>query len=207
MLSDPGGVVARYLQGRRRTYLGPVTYFFFGAALMLLVYPLYENDMAQTLNTRTTTFATGDHPFLSPEQAAAYSQLMLELARQTAAATLTICVPFALLVRLLFRSTQVNVVETLVFTLFVFGQAMMIHSLLVPLAWLLDSTPGAYTATLVLPMLFVGGHAAAGFFGRGRAALHRAGAVLRVSLAFGVSYLVWSLLVTAALLGYVLYAY
>jgi hypothetical protein len=203
MLSDPGGVVARYLQGRRRTYLGPVTYFFFGAALMLLVYPLYESDVTQTFSV----LATGDHPFLSPEQAAAYSQLIMELARQTAAATLTICVPFALLVRLLFRSTQVNVAETLVFTLFVYGHAMVIHSLLVPLAWLLDSTRQVYTATLVLPVLFVSGHAAAGFFGQGRTALYRAGAVLRVCLAFGVSYLLWSLLVAAALLGYVLYAF
>ncbi len=74
MLTDPGEVVACYLRGQRRSYLGPVAYLFFGAALMLLVYPLYESDIARAAYSRTSSKAAGNHPLLSPDQVAAYTR-------------------------------------------------------------------------------------------------------------------------------------
>ena len=43
MTRDPGGVIRRYIAGQRRRYVSPVTYLLFGAALMLLTFPLYED--------------------------------------------------------------------------------------------------------------------------------------------------------------------
>lgn len=110
------------------------------------------------------------------------------MGRHTAAAMLTICVPVALLARLIFRGARLNTFEALVFSLFVFGHAMIIHSILMPLAWLLGSTPAVYNGTLFIPVLLVGGYAAVGFFGRGRSALFRVGGLLRGAFAFEASY-------------------
>ena len=43
MTRDPGGFARRYIDGQRRRYVSPPTYLFFGAALTLLTFPLYDD--------------------------------------------------------------------------------------------------------------------------------------------------------------------
>lgn len=198
MTLDPGGVIRRYFDGQRRRYLAPHTYLFFGTALSFLSLQLYQGAFVEMARNEIVPAATGGGGGLSPDQAAAYLETLLAVSQQTAAVGLMTCVPFALLLRLVFRRSGINLAEALVFTFFTFGQAMVLQSLLTPLALVATRDLSVSVWMSQLPYVLVLSHSAAAFFG---APLR---SVLKINAVLVVSIVVFTLALAAGIDAYVL---
>jgi hypothetical protein len=196
MTVDPGGVIRRYLTGQRRRYVSPLTYFLVGTGLLLLTFQMYEDVVLEWARARMDT-SSDDTPLLSPEQRRIYAEMLVALYAKSTYATLAMCVPFALAVRLLFRRSAINVAEALVFSLFTNGQIAIVQAAINPALYLFIQNLDTATMAGFAVTAVVLGHAAAGFFGR---PLRSA---VKVAIAYTASFLVFSVLASMALLAYV----
>ena len=198
MTTDPGGVVRRYTQGQRRRYASPLTYLFLGAALSLLMFGLYDDWLAEWVRASTARLEVADHPFLTPAQVEVHARATLEMGRQTTYMGLVLCALFALLLRLFFRRSGVNLVETFVLALYTFGHVYFLSLPVTAVALLVFESmePAIYS---VFPLyLVVCCVAGAQYFGRPVRSAIKAGAALVTS------YLLFSLVLGSALLAYAL---
>ena len=183
MVTDPGGVIRRYVDGQRRRYLAPHTYLFFGAALSLLSFQLYKDAIVQMARSEVVHAAMGERGLFSPEQASAYVEALVFLTQQTAATGLLMCIPFALLLRLVFRGSGINLAEAVVFSFFTFGQAMVVQSVLTPLVVLATHDVIASVWTAQLPYVLVLSQSAAVLFGSPLRSILKVNLVLAASVA------------------------
>jgi hypothetical protein len=207
MSIDPGGVIRRYSEGQRRQYVGPLNYLVIGTALMLLAHTLIDSHVTAWMQaTLVDSFAEikegmslgsgGTMGGLTPAQEQRFIETMLWLSKKVMLTSLAMGLPFAVMLRLLFRKTGVNLAETGVFTLYCFGHIMLVYALLVaPLVWLGLDFGLVAQASLVLYWI-VPCFAAAGFFGR------RIGPVLKTAVAMGVAYAVFGVLLWAGVAFY-----
>lgn len=171
MFTDPGGVARRYVEGQRRRYLNPLSYFLLGATVALLMYTVLGDRLLEAMevevrrqfdanpqNLEAFTTIFGDDPvrgyvnLVFGAIKTAYTYLMLLLA-----------LPLAGLLRLLRSETGYNIAETTVFTLYVVGHAIILTSILLPLTVAYGAYVGMTIGFGVFILYTV--YAARGFYG------------------------------------------
>ena len=196
MMTAPGHVVRRYTQGQRRRYASPLTYLFLGAALSLLMFELYDDRMAEWVRANTEGLRVSDHAFLTPAQVEVHTRVTIEMARQTTYTGLALCALFAVFLRLFFRRSGVNLVESFVLALYSFGHVYYLSLPITGIAIVaLDDVSTAMYAIFPL-YLVVCCVTGAQYFGRPvRSAVKTAAALV-------ASYFVFSFVVGTALLVY-----
>jgi hypothetical protein len=197
LCTNPGGLIRRYVAGERRRYVSPVAYLFVSAALMLIVLPLYSDVMEAWAETPPDVAATGGSLALSSAQAEHFRELVMRLTQQTTVTGLTMALPFALLLRLLFARSEINIAEAFAFAFYVGGHAYLLHSLFVPFAWLAGASANVYVSSMYVITVWVVVHASAGYFGRPVRS-----AIKGLLVLFG-SYIAWALVIVAAVMLYV----
>lgn len=211
MTVDPGGVVRRYSQGRRRTYVSPIAYLLIGVALLLVGYELYEPQMRVWLEASLATSlgrmnegvrVGSGQPVagFSADQVRMFTETMIALSKRATLTSLAMALPFAVLLRLFFRKNGVNIAETAAFTLFCFGHIFVFTALLTPGLILAGANVGTVMQWSMLLYLLLPGFAAVGFFER------RVSAVLKTLLAMTIAYVIFSALTWIGVALYVLRA-
>lgn len=181
---DPGGVSRRYLDGRRRQYVGPIGFLSFAAAVALLALQLVTVGDLERLRAQMRPLATGPHALLSVAQADAYARVMYQFGQQELLVSLALAVPFAFVARWLFRRRGVNLAEVSVLTLYAFADACLLYTALIPLIWLVGGGERWRELGTFLTYVVVVVQAAWGFFGRGIGTALRA--LLALALGFGM---------------------
>ncbi len=195
---NPGDVIRRYLAGQRRRYVGPAAYLLYATAVLLLASRGLAKLELEGLRASARRLTRGANPLLTPEQAEAFAGVMHAVSGQMTYSTLALAVPFALLLRLLFRKSGVNLAECAVFTLYVLGHACVYYLAFIPYLLLgprgtepmMWATIAVYTFTCL--------HAALGFFGA------TAGTAVRALAALVLSYLAFAVALIYGALGYAL---
>ncbi len=195
---NPGDVIRRYLAGQRRRYVGPAAYLLYATAVLLLASRGLAKLELEGLRASARRLTRGANPLLTPEQAEAFAGVMHAVSGQMTYSTLALAVPFALLLRLLFRKSGVNLAECAVFTLYVLGHACVYYLAFIPYLLLgprgtepmMWATIAVYTFTCL--------HAALGFFGA------RVGTAVRALAALVLSYFAFAVALIYGALGYAL---
>ena len=170
LAKSPGAVPRDYVEGRRRTYTNPLSFFLLATAFSLLTMGLYEGEMREQAREmvavqeaeREAAHAGHDHadePSAFDESVGSGEEFMMAymeemigtMKRWNTALTLVLCVPLVLLMRVLFGSAR-NVAELSVFALYTVGFGVLVSALLVPAAvWAGWSTsPALMVAGLVV---------------------------------------------------------
>ncbi|HEU4630290.1 MAG TPA: DUF3667 domain-containing protein [Gemmatimonadaceae bacterium] len=166
MTIRPGVVVRRYVSGQRRRYVSPFTYLVVGAALSLVVLHLFDEAFAVYLRQQVAATGVAARLAFTPAQTDAYVRAYGVVVEQTTYTSLVVGVLYALLLRLLFRRSGVNLAEASVFALFTFGHVYFVDAL-VSLATIPTTGDMGLSMGLTLPLyLVVTGLAAAQYFGR-----------------------------------------
>lgn len=196
MVVAPGGMIRDYLSGRRRGYVSPITYLFFGAALSLLSFRLYRDEVAALAHTRVSV--GGDHPLFSPEQAAAYVETLLTVSQQTAYTGILMCLPFAILLRLAFRGTGINLAEAVVLSIFGFAHVFVVQSFLITPLVLITRNVELYLWVTQVLYVLVFSQIAVGFFGSPLRS------ILKINLVLAASFVIFTFLLAGGITAYVL---
>lgn len=127
MTRRPGDVILGYIAGKRRRYVNPFTYLVAGSAVTLLSFALvsdiFEGFMRASMESRESAMG------LEGAQKAAYIDMTLGLTKYSTQMMLAMAVPFALMLRLLFRKSGLNLAEISVYTLFTYGHVMMLSGI------------------------------------------------------------------------------
>jgi hypothetical protein len=192
----PGFTIRQYVSGHRAGYVTPLTYVLFGAAAALLARSLYREQLSAWIRQQGAGIA--ETPLLTPGQAAAFSDVMVNLTQQTSFVGLALCLPFAAAVRVLFRRSGINFAEAAVFALFVGGQALLVQAVFATPLHLLAPRLNAYSLSAIVPFVAVGAIAAPGYFGR------PVRSAVKAVVAGLCSYALFAVTVSAATLAYVL---
>lgn len=192
----PGEVVRGYVAGRRRRYVNPVAYFFFAAAVGVLSLALYEDRLEAWLDGRIA--AGPAHPLLDPAQTEAFVRTTVTVSSHVSLTYLAMLVPFAVVVRWLFRRSGINLAESLVLAFYTFGHALLLTSFVTPAIFLAAPASGAIPYGGIVVWLAYILFGATAFFGP------RAGTVLKLLVAWGMAYLLVSMLLGGGVLAYVL---
>lgn len=192
MTRSPGRVARDYVAGRRRTYVNPLSYLLLGAAVSLLLMPLYSSpdhflgdgaNSSMFEQSLEVGFELRGRSFddLTPEKRARLEAFMevyiVELfgaiKQLNSVLSLVLAVLMALCLKLLFGGsrTTFTLAETLVLTLFVCGQYLLLASLLMSAVAPLG--PAVTTGLGLLPFIALVVAGTVGFYGRswGNAAL------------------------------------
>lgn len=209
MTVDPGDVARRYVQGQRRRFINPLTYFLIGGTVSLLTFSLYEHLLAESL-IRQFTQQWGQNEqmledfkrVLGPDPAQAYTDFYLTwMKRLYTYLMLLLCIPFVLLLRLFFseRQSGYNFAETSVFTLFTVGHGLIVTGLVIPGVVFALGAWGSSAVTIAL-LAGIAGHAAYGFYDRRMrsavlGALAFLGAYLAYFAVFGLAGAAWGVYV------------
>jgi hypothetical protein len=194
MTLRPGTMIRNYLRGQRRSYVNPVTYLLFATGASLLAYQLYKHQVIELMEAQLGNIPA--NPLLSPDQTEAYTEIMMRVTQQTSWTALILTIPLALLIRLFFHRSGINLAESVVFSLFTLGHAVLLHLILItPLLVLTGQWDRAVWVTF-LPYLFAVAFAAAGLFGSPFLSALKAVFALAISFIFyslviGVGVLVW----------------
>jgi hypothetical protein len=129
-----------------------------------LTFELYDDIVAECARALMATPAD-DTPLLSPEQRIVYADLLIAAYQRTAYVTLTLCVPFALLLRALFRRAGLTIADALVFSLFTIGHTAIVQAIIAPpLYRVVDADVATWVSNI--PFVVILGQAAAGFSAR-----------------------------------------
>lgn len=190
----PGATMRRYVRGQRRRFVSPFTYLFMGTAVSLLTFGLVADELTVWSESQRPRYEV----FLTPEQTDAYLELLLSSTRHSAAISLLMCLPFAVLLRAFFWRTGVNIAETMVFSLFTLGHATLLSGLTTPLMFLFTRSIGVYMAVGSAWYLVVCAFAAAGFFDR------RPWSIFKALVACSCAYLGISIGISTFLIAYVM---
>lgn len=181
---SPGRVAREYVTGRRRTYVNPLSYLLLGAAVSLLLMPLYSSpdhylgdganssmfEQSLEIGFELRGRSLDD---LTPEKRARIDAFMevyvVELfgaiKQLNSALSLILAALMALCLKLLFGGsrTTFTLAETLVLTLFVCGQYLLLASLLMSAVASLG--PAITTALGLLPFVALVIAGTVGFYG------------------------------------------
>jgi hypothetical protein len=174
----PGRMIREYNYGRRQQYTNPVGYLLLSAAASVAVWPMRERSFMES-----AARAAGDDQLWD----SVYLQVTTAIQVHPVYSALLVCCFFVPLQRLLFAG-RISIAESFVYALFLFGHAIMLETLLTPMAALLSNNADGFldnASSVVLLYLLV---AAAGDY-------------------FGVhfsTFLRTAVVITAALLGLVL---
>lgn len=198
MTVRPGVVVRRYVSGQRRRYVSPFTYLLVGGAVTLLLAHVFDEAFAAYLREQVTRIAVDAQLPLTAAQTEAYVRGYAVMAEQTTYTSLAVGAMYALLLRLLFRRSGINLAEASVFALFTFGHVYFVDAL-VSLATVPPTGDMGLSMALAMPLyLVVTSVAAVQYFGRPLRT------VLKNALAIAVAFGLFSLLAMAGIMLYAL---
>jgi hypothetical protein len=183
---NPGAVIRDYIDGRRRRYVGPVAYLFFGGAVALLAFRFSEQMDTAWIQEVVSRYTGGPDPVFSARQGEAYRSFLHAARGSQSVLSLLMALPFALMVRGFFRRSGINVAEAAVFTLYTLGHFLVLYAVLEPFLVLAGHRGVRMTVSLVLGCV-IAGHAGMTFFGR------RPWTAIRMALAYVLSIFVVSL--------------
>lgn len=153
----------RYLAGHRKGFASPLAYFFITTAIAVVANSLFIGNMSRFMDSpelRAQLFV------LTDQQYQHYLSIMDKVSSNTSLMMLTLLVPYGILNRLFFMRTGINTVESLIFALYVFGQSMVVSTLLYPLV-LLSHDMGIMAILVLLVYVLIAGFAGWTYFGRG----------------------------------------
>jgi hypothetical protein len=152
----PGRVIREYVCGRRQRFTHPVAYILLSAAASVAVWPLREQSFAASIRA-----TDGADDLLN----AAFNQVTTGLETHPLFSALLVCCFFVPFQRVLFHG-QITTADAFVYALFVFGQAIMLESLLTPFAALVTTdVAGTLQYVSTAALLYLVFAAAWGYFG------------------------------------------
>ena len=147
---DPGSVPRDYVEGRRRTYTNPLSFFLLATAFSLLTMGTYEDEMREQAReviaaqqaADDAEHAGHDHVDESSEfeermgtreefVMGFMEDFLTVMKRWSTYLTLLLCVPVVLLLRVLFGPAR-NVAELSVFALYTVGLGVLVSAVLMP---------------------------------------------------------------------------
>lgn len=135
LVRRPGATLRGYFDGTGRTgYTNPITYSLMAAAVSLLAYSLYREPFVAWVRARMVDPVTAGNASGVPGMAdfmREYSDNLFEVTQHPAVTSMTLAVPQALLLWLLFRNARFNVAEAFAFALYATGTFLFLHALLV----------------------------------------------------------------------------
>lgn len=141
MLVQPGTVIRDYVSGRQRRYVNPLTYYFLGAAVQLLSLWINLNYIRQsTIDSFNTSIASQPPQVtetlqerLGANVGEAFADSYLSAIQQgyTYVALFCFCLPWAVTLYFGNRIWKVNyrLAETVVFSLYTFGQILILTAI------------------------------------------------------------------------------
>jgi hypothetical protein len=144
----PGRMIREYVYGRRQQFTNPVGYLLLSAAVSVAVWPLRERSFLAGAARTAGDDQLWDGVFL---------QVTTALQVHPVYSALLACCFFVPLQRLLFAG-RITLAESFVYALFLFGHAMMLESLLTPVAALLSADSNSFldnASSVVLLYLLV----------------------------------------------------
>lgn len=108
LFTDPGGVARRYVEGERRRYTNPLSYFLFATAVSLLTFTVVDQAMIEEMaRVLPEDFGEGEsmQALFGPDPAQGYAEFVVGTIKQfNTYLSIFLCIPFALLLRLFFRN-------------------------------------------------------------------------------------------------------
>ncbi|MFL5386104.1 MAG: DUF3667 domain-containing protein [Longimicrobiaceae bacterium] len=152
----PGRMIREYVYGRRQQFTNPVGYLLLSAAASVAVWPLRERSFLAGAARTAGDDKLWDGVFLQVTTAVQIHPVF---------SALLVCCFFVPLQRLLFPG-RITIAESFVYALFLFGHAIMLESLLTPVAALLSTDSNSVldnASSVVVLYLLVA--AAGGYFG------------------------------------------
>jgi hypothetical protein len=176
---QPGAAIRDYVQGHRRKYANPFSYFLIGSAVSLLLFGLAEGRFGPMIESMLEM----SRPLFTDRQFDLYRQFTEASIQQQAFMWLLIAFPFAGLLRAFFDDRGVNIAETFVFTLFVFGHTLLLDALICTPIVFISNHFALHLLLTFGTLMVVCGYAAVGFFGRRRWTAFKA--VLALFVAYG----------------------
>lgn len=194
LVRRPGTMLRGYFDGTGRAgYTNPITYSLMAAAASLLAYGLYREPFVAWVRARMVEPVTAGQASGVPGMGdfmRAYSDNLFQVTQHPAVTSITLAVPQALLLWLLFRSPRFNVAEAFAFALYAIGTFLFVHALVVsPIVYFSHAWGFAQVAGFGLQVaiaLWLG----LGLFGA------RLANAAKLVVAFGVSLAVWMVLLT-----------
>ncbi|MCP4659101.1 MAG: DUF3667 domain-containing protein [bacterium] len=176
--TEPGAMIRRYVEDRRG-YTNPFAYLLTATALSVVLQMVtgFQGKVIEQMES-----VAG--PTTGPGQAA-FVQNVSELVYQNLIyVSLSVLIPLALLLRLLFRRAGFNLAEVLVFALYAGGHAALIGIVLMLVHWIVRA-PLTLQGTLgtILAIAYIA-YAAVGFFGGRLATIGKAVVAYAVSFGF-----------------------
>ena len=198
MTTRPGHVVRAYLAGRRRTYASPLTYLFVGAAVSYAGWRLHDEMVRAHTRAQVEQAVAGPNPVLTAAQLERYFEVFFGVMTQFTWLGLAACVPFALLLRLLFRRQGINLLEAAVFTLFVSGHGFLLFTPVGHLTLVATGNFDLYAALSFVVMATIAALAATQYFGR------TVRSALKAVAAYGLSTLLLSAAIVTGSVAYVM---
>jgi hypothetical protein len=189
---SPGPMIGRYVAGERTVYANPFGYLLVGTAVSIAMQTVFNFQEKMTATARMGTPS-------SPTQLDFANQFNDLISQNVLYVTIGVLVPLALLLRLFFRRSGLNVAECLVFALYTLGHLALLGVVLVPLSMLLPASPVLQiTVTLAVAVAYTV-YAAHGFFPGGVAFT-----ALKAAVAFIIAYGAFMAAMTVAVLAYVI---
>lgn len=200
MTTDPGGMISRYVSGKRRSYLNPFSYVVIGSVLTVLMFQLtgVNQELAEIVRTQLYEQTSAQGTAANPAFIQLYIDFMEMISRYSLYTTLAMALPFALLLRLWFYRSRYNIAEHFVFVLFCFGHVALFSATLYLLRWVFNIPIGVQAVSVVSLLLYVAlcSFAAFKFYGE------RLAAVLKIAGSFAVSYAVVMIVIFAGFFVY-----
>ena len=202
MTTDPGGMIARYVAGQRRSYLNPFSYVVISSILAVLVFQVagVQQELADLVRTQLYEQASAQGNTAPPAFIQLYIDFMAAISRYSLYTTLAMAIPFALLLRLWFYKSRYNVAEHFVFVLFCFGHVGLLISLLYVIRWVFSIPVNVQVVAGFGLLLYVVmcSYAAFKFYGE------RLAAILKIAGSLAVSYVIVMAVIFGGFIAYLI---
>lgn len=202
MTTDPGGMITRYVQGQRRSYLNPFSYVVISSVLTVLVFQVagIQQELADLIRTQLYEQTSAQGTTAPPAFIQLYIDFMATISRYSLYTTLAMAVPFALLLRLWFYKSRYNLAEHFVFVLFCFGHTGLLVSLLYVTRWAFSIPVNVQIVSFVGLFLYAAmcSYAAFKFYGE------RLAAILKIAGSLVVSYAIVMVIIFGGFIAYII---
>lgn len=159
----PGAFIRQYLAGHRKGFTSPLAYFLLATAISILANNYFIGSMKRFVDTPEMRQQLA---MFSDKQYQTYLDTMDWSTTNNGLIMMALIVPYAFLNRLFFFRSGFNVVESLIFAFYVFGQAALASVLLYPFMAIINDI-GSITLIALLFYCLIAGIAGWAFYGPG----------------------------------------
>ncbi len=180
MCLSPGAVIRRYVEGHRKEYVNPLTYALFGTAVSTVLF-WYIGDSPEAM--RELFQGTAAQLSLEGAKAEKFVEMQIGMIQYLSISTALTCIPFAILLRLMFFRRENNLAELFAFSMYVMGHVFMVDLATAPIQFFLNFQINSWITLSIY--LLVAVHATIGFFGGTFWSIFRVLAAFAISM-FGV---------------------